>query len=300
LTLSYETDKCFSNFVTYLDGEFKRVSLRTDVLFLNNLPEDLVMERQILEGVRAIVRVTPQAAQKGVIPLRIFHRNIGGSNIPFDGKQLHLNLTVPTIANWYVDYNDLPAAIAAQLVIQAKNAAPAPSTYTAPTPSYSIPPVSYGYGQPQPQPAPSIAPQQSQAPTQANLSSILSALGAGRTSSIPNYTPAAPQQQPQPTPQASAHSSLTPDISRLLGQLGQQPTGVPGNTPTSYGQPPAQQPNPYANNPAVAPLLGGLATGGTGLPTPPTQNQQPPQTSSAGAQQPDMAEIMAQLTKYSR
>jgi len=164
-----------------------------------------------------------------------------------------------------------------------------------------MPPVSYGYGQPQP--APSIAPQQTQAPNQTNLSSILSALGAAGTSNIPNYAPAAQQQQqqqPQPTPQAGAHSTLTPDISRLLGQLGQQPAAAPGNTPTGYGQLPAQQSNPYASNHAVAPLLGGLATGGTGLPTPPGQNQQPPQASSAGGQQPDMAEIMAQLTKYSR
>jgi hypothetical protein len=85
----------FSNFVTYLDGEFKRTSLRTDVLFLNNLPEDLVMERQILEGVRAIVRVTPQATQKGTIPLRIFHRSVGGSNIRFDGKLFYLNFVDP-------------------------------------------------------------------------------------------------------------------------------------------------------------------------------------------------------------
>ena len=77
--------------MTYLDGEFKRASLRTDVLFLNNLAEDLVIERQILEGVRAIVRVTPQAAQKGTIPLRIFHRNVGGSNVRFDGKRPDLN-----------------------------------------------------------------------------------------------------------------------------------------------------------------------------------------------------------------
>jgi len=256
------------------------------------------MERQILEGVKAIVRVTPQTAQKGTIPLRIFHRSVGGSNIRFDGKWRYLNLPVPTISDLHIDYNDLPAPIAAQLVIQAKNAAPTPSAYTAPTSGYGMPPVSYGYGQPQP--APSIAPQQTQAPSQANLTSILSALGAGGTSNIPNYPPAAQQPQPQPAPQAGAHSSMTPDISRLLGQLGQQPTGAPGSTSTTYGQPPAQQPNPYASNPTVAPLLGGLATGGTGLPTPPAQNQQPPQTSSAGAQQPDMAEIMAQLTKYSR
>ena len=198
-----------------------------------------------------------------------------------------------------IDYNDLAAAIAAQLVIQAKNAAPTPSAYTAPTPGYGMPPVSYGYGQPQP--APSVAPQQTQAPSQANLSSILSALGAGGTSNIPNYPPTAQQQHhQQQTPQASAHSSLTPDISRLLGQLGQQPTGAPGSAPSAYGQPPTQQHNPYASNPTIAPLLGGLATGGTGLPTPPAQSQQPPQTSSAGSQQPDMAEIMAQLTKYSR
>lgn len=85
--------------MTYLDGEFKRASLRTDVLFLNNLAEDLVIERQILEGVRAIVRVTPQAAQKGTIPLRIFHRNVGGSNVRFDGKRPDLNLLISMIAD---------------------------------------------------------------------------------------------------------------------------------------------------------------------------------------------------------
>jgi len=57
------------------------------------------MERQILEGVRAIVRVTPQAAQKGTIPLRIFHRSVGGSNVRFDGKLLYLNLLISTISD---------------------------------------------------------------------------------------------------------------------------------------------------------------------------------------------------------
>lgn len=49
------------------------------------LPLAVVIKRQILEGVQAVVRLTRQCQINVKIPLQVFDRSSGTENVRFDG-----------------------------------------------------------------------------------------------------------------------------------------------------------------------------------------------------------------------
>lgn len=90
-------------FVAWVEEAFKARGLRTEVMFLHpNFPKEAVIQRQIIEGVQAVVELDVRAHTYGKIPLQVFDRSAGMSNVRFD------------------KYQDLDPAIAAEVVVRAK------------------------------------------------------------------------------------------------------------------------------------------------------------------------------------
>ena len=224
----------FRPFTDYLEKAFRDRSLRTAVLYLPQIPISALVKRQVVEGVQAIVRLDRSSRNTGRIPIQVFDRSAGASNVRFDGKSYLCCLQYAKIT----DYDNLDANTAAELVVRAKakEAAAVPQItpqYSA-TPSWA-PPQQYG----------TAALQQALA-QQPNIANLISSLdGPG----LQNLLSA--MQQPgansAPQPQASTQA----DIQALLGNLGRQPASQvmsPQAAPVGYGTfPPSQglsqQPN---------------------------------------------------------
>ncbi|KAH0543976.1 hypothetical protein FGG08_001743 [Glutinoglossum americanum] len=246
-------------FISFVEKAFRDRGIRSDVLFLNpRLDLAAVVRRQILEGVQAVSRLTRQTQSSGKIPMQVFDRRGGAGNVRYD------------------EYDNLDPAVAAELVVRAKQ-------------THGAPPVSNQYGLPAAQPY--------QAPAQYSQP----------------FMPQVPQQQPAAgatgaTPNlANLITSLDgPTLQKLLGALQQQPssaqpqiqhqqqspTGLPADFTSLLGagsRPQQQQPfqpqagNPYTalasnpvftGNPAFASLI---ASAGNRAPQPsvhqPQQNQ---------------------------
>jgi hypothetical protein len=182
-----------------------------------------------------------------------------------------------------IEYEDLDPAIAAELVIRAKQTHGAPQVAYGlpPTPAnYGIPPPSYGYPPPQPQQAPPQYPTHPPQPP-SNISNLLGSLSAANQP--PNMLHQ--QQPPQQT-------GMTPDLARLLGQINHQ-------SPQPQRPPPQQlqhQPPPpnYGPPPPSAQSYGQQYSQPPPPPQPaPVQQQQhqapPPQ---------DIQQILAGLNAY--
>lgn len=76
-------------FVQYLEGSFQSRGLKADVLFLGpGLDESLVVRRQIIEGVLAVMRVDRLSPTTQRFQLTVFDRTAGGNNVKFDGKTI--------------------------------------------------------------------------------------------------------------------------------------------------------------------------------------------------------------------
>jgi nuclear polyadenylated RNA-binding protein 3 len=105
-------------------------------MFLNpSFPRDSVLQRQVLEGVHAVVELDMRAHSYGKIPLQVFDRSAGMNNVRFD------------------KYQDLDPPIAAELVLRARSQAPVPQYQQA----ASVGGYQQSYGAPpshQPQPSP--------------------------------------------------------------------------------------------------------------------------------------------------
>lgn len=79
----------YRNFINYVDKIFRDRGIRTDVLFLDpRLSLAVVIKRQIVEGVHAIVKLTRQSQMSGRIPLQVFDRTAGTDTVRFDGMIL--------------------------------------------------------------------------------------------------------------------------------------------------------------------------------------------------------------------
>ena len=73
--------------MSFVEKAFRDRGIRTDVLMLDpRLPLAVVIRRQILEGVQAVVRLTRQSQMSVKIPLQVFDRTSGADNVRFDGK----------------------------------------------------------------------------------------------------------------------------------------------------------------------------------------------------------------------
>lgn len=209
------------DFVEWVQRAFMDARLRVTAMFLNpRFPRDAVIQRQVLEGVHAVVELDMRAQTTAKIPLQVFDRS-AGSNVRFD------------------QYQELDPPIAAQLVLRTKGSVASQPAYP-PQPSY--PPQPYGtptpYGAYQQPPAPA----QQYPPAAPDLTTIIAQLN-GNVDPATLQTIIASLQQSQPqTPSPAmhpAHSMGAPaapsagvDLNALIGNL---TAASANNTPAAMG-----------------------------------------------------------------
>ncbi|KPI44778.1 putative RNA-binding protein [Cyphellophora attinorum] len=249
--------------------------------FINcpRLPLQAVIKRQILEGVHAIVKLLQVNSISYKIPLQVFDRSSGASNVKFN------------------EYVDLDLNVAGDIVVHTKRSQPSPLTPHPPTPAFNN--AQYGQqpmqspqqwspqGQPHypPQGQPQYQPQYQQRPPQ------------------PPYPYTQQQQQPQygqpqtPTPQSAG--SNAPNLQQLLANLSKP------NEPQSAGPISA----PVQGRPDLSGLLSNIAASQQNQQQQPYSAQISPQSygttpnSAQGygpAAQNNVSNIMAQLARYQR
>lgn len=199
------------NFTSWVKTEIEKRGLKVDMIFLSpRLPVELVVKRQILEGVIAVVKLTMPTQGASKIPLQIFDRSRGANQVRYD------------------DYENLDPNIAAEVVLREKaKIAAALQPQQPPQPAYAQPPIQQypsqqQYQQPQAAaPAPNLANVVAQLDNE-TLQKLLGTLSAP----IPQQAPApVPQQMPAASPQNGQV-----DIASILGMLGkanQQPQYAP-------------------------------------------------------------------------
>ncbi|KAI9754086.1 MAG: hypothetical protein M4579_004869 [Chaenotheca gracillima] len=254
---------------------------------------ETAIQRQIVEGVQAVVRLSRRSQSNGKIPLRVFDRRAGENNVRFD------------------EYDDLDPNIAAELVFRAKqtHGAPAPVSYNQPQ-GYQAPQYGQPYSTPpQTQSMPLQAPAGNQGAAAPNLANLISSLDGPSLQkllgTLQQQAPQLMQQQPHQhhqAPQQQSAAGMPADLASLLGGMARttpqqqqpfQPPQGPSNPYASFASNPA-----FAGNPALASLLG--ANGGQQQhqqqQPPPMQHQQPSYQQAQPAQQ--VQNIMEQLAKW--
>ncbi|KAF1810661.1 hypothetical protein P152DRAFT_92698 [Eremomyces bilateralis CBS 781.70] len=225
-------DNLDRGFIQYVEKGFIGAGIRVDTLIMSpRLSESAVVQRQIVEGVYAVCKLTRGSQASGKINLQVFDRSQGLDNVRFD------------------EYANLEPTIGAALVTRAKQATPQPG-YGSQYPPYGAPSAPYGM----PPPSASIPPlPNSVPPTPSNVASLIGNLhGPDLQRFLSSY------QQQQPGHAQSDATSLTPDLARILSTASTQPPAQPGAyPPRGTGQYP-----PY--NPTGAPPQGapGPAPGG--------------------------------------
>lgn len=212
------------NFINWVESDIRGRGLKTEVMFLSaRLPVDVVVRRQILEGVLAVVKLTHKAQQTSRIPLQVFDRTRGADNVRFD------------------EYEDLEPRIAAELVVREKQ-----KQLTAPAPvaqAYGQP-AGHQYGAPAAQAAPNIGSIVGQLDN-ATLQKLLGTLNA-------------PIQSPTPQQQQQAPANGQVDLAGILGGLmGKQAQ------PQQQQYPPQQQNQypPHGATQNLGALLGAAGLG---------------------------------------
>ena len=234
------------NFISWVENDIRGRGLKTEVMFLSaRLPVEVVIRRQIMEGVLAVVKLTRKAQETSRIPLQVFDRTLGADNVRFD------------------EYENLEPRIAAELVIREKQkqqSAPPPAALT------------YGqqggqqYGAPAAQATPNLGSIVGQLDN-ATLQKLLGTLNA------PIQSPTPPHQQNP----AAAQSNGQVDLAGILGGLMGKPVQQQQQPQQQYG---AQQQNQYQPQGGAAPNLGALL-GAAGL----GQSQGQPQGGAQSAEQ---------------
>jgi len=284
----------YRTFASSVENDFRVAGLRAHTLMVDpSWPEDAVEKRQIVEGVRAIVKI-PKGGMglihNGKISLKIYSRDPHSGSIRFDGRRKRARDTrVKRLI--FAEYKDLPANIAAQLVVKAKGSAQPVAAYNAPPPGYGI---SYGYA-PQPAPPTGLPQTQTHAPPPPDLSRILSSLGSSGTTTLQNYVNTAQQSQ------SGGQPAFSPDLATFLGQLSQQAGGPNTATPTSAPGG-AQQPatSQYDKVKGSDGMNYGSGASSWAAPYPQDRVAQPANQGASAAGQPDMQEMLNQLAQYSR
>ncbi|KAI1087084.1 hypothetical protein F5B19DRAFT_486993 [Rostrohypoxylon terebratum] len=94
------------DFVGWVERSFLELGLKVQVMFLlPHMSREAVVQRQVMEGVCAVVELDFQAQRTGTVSLQVFNRSGGRDNVRYD------------------QYQDLNPAIAAQLVQRTKQPA---------------------------------------------------------------------------------------------------------------------------------------------------------------------------------
>ncbi|KAI1505111.1 hypothetical protein F5X99DRAFT_405378 [Biscogniauxia marginata] len=211
------------DFVSWAERAFVAQGLKVHVMFLNpQFPRDAVIQRQVMEGVHAVVELDYRAQQYGKIPLQVFDRSAGHNNVRYD------------------QYQDLEPHVAAQLVLRAKSQAQLQSPYGngqfppvqpyphAPQPPYM--PPSYPnqpYAGPTAGPGPAAGPLDN-----VTLQKILGSLQG---------QPGAPQMPGQPMPPTGGPQV---DVNAILAGFG----GAGNAAPAGHPPPPQQHAVGYGDS----------------------------------------------------
>jgi hypothetical protein len=188
------------SFINWVEQGFRAKGLRASTIWLSpRLPLNGLVKRQIIEGVQAVVKLAQSNQYNSRIPLQVFDRAAGASNVNFN------------------EYADLDVSIAADIVVHARQKERAGMQHLPPTPqpyTQGRPPMQYGHHPPPPQYAPQMQPnyaQQQPPPSQYQY----------------NQPTHYPTQAPTPATPVSNASNLQ----QLLANLRQ-----PGEAQTPFGQ----------------------------------------------------------------
>ncbi|KAL2421761.1 hypothetical protein ABEF95_005389 [Exophiala dermatitidis] len=263
------------SFINWIEQGFRAKGLRASTIWLSpRLPLAAVVKRQIIEGVQAVVKLTQSNQYNSKIPLQVFDRTTGASNVNFN------------------EYVDLDVPVAADIVLHARQKE---RGMLPPTPQNFPPPPNYPqlpYGN---QPPPQYPPQAHLPYGPAHHSPPQLQYGQQ-----PHYQP--PLQTPVPP------TTAAPNLQQLLANL-RQP-GDPHGSTTEAERNTAnlasllgRQPGPGQAGAYPPP-----AAGAPQYPVPPLQQQQQPAPAygsvpAYGSGQPpqqNVQNIMETLARYNR
>ncbi|EEA27709.1 nuclear polyadenylated RNA-binding protein 3 [Talaromyces marneffei ATCC 18224] len=219
------------SFAYHVENSFKTRGLRTNTLVLSRIPVDVAIQRQMEEGVFAVIRLTRSQQYSGKVTLLIFDRSAGASSKPRS-----------------MEYPDLDLHVAVQMTIQmhAVRRAGVATNYYPPNPTYPGPSLPSQFSQPIPhvQPAMPALPQPNQI---ANLIQTLD--GAALQALLSTL------QQAQSVPQAAMPSiPVAPNVSNPVDLASLLNNAHRQQNPLATAQ--NQRPQPQAANPFVLPLSG--------------------------------------------
>ena len=273
-------DALEKQFVQYIQGSFQNRNLRSDVIFLNpSLDEGLVVRRQVVEGVLAVMKVDrlSQAIQK--FSLTVFDRSGGAQNVKFDGAQISLPISVVDETNSIIEYQALEMHIVVELVLRAKQTARPPQA----TAQYNYHPQhQMSYPLPQQPAAPS-----SNFPLQPPSGPPPPSLPPGNTA-----------QSPSASSIANMDSQALQDLLKRLSTQSQPNATAAPQMPSSAVSQLSQQPHGEQVSPSnLDQILKALQSSGAQQAGGQQARQQ--QSGTSGAT-PDISQIIGQLNRYGR
>ncbi|KAE8352782.1 hypothetical protein BDV28DRAFT_120119 [Aspergillus coremiiformis] len=252
------------NFIFHVENAFRNRGLRVDVLVLGpRIALTAAVQRQINEGVLAVVRLARPNQFSRKIPLQVFDRSGGADTVRFN------------------EYPDVEPNIAAEIVFHAQSVQRgAPPTPFPPNPAFGIPPLA-------PPPMPQAAlPALSNPPNIANLiTSLDGPTLQSLLTALQQRPPAVPTvQQPFPATTASSPNAGA-DLASLLSAATRPPVPANPHQPLHPQAFPIQASNaPVVSDPNLISLLA------KGLGGQQAQNQ--------AAVGPHVQNIMNQLGKW--
>ncbi|KAI1608639.1 hypothetical protein EDD36DRAFT_447435 [Exophiala viscosa] len=236
------------SFINWIEQGFRSKGLRASTIWLSpRLPLNGVVKRQIIEGVQAVVKLSQAAQYNSKIPLQVFDRSSGASNVNFN------------------EYVDLDVPVAADIIQHARQKergfAQAPQfppqgysqpQYSQPTPQYQpqVPPAyppqqqpQFQYGQP-----PQYQGQHGQPPTPVTPSTAAPNL----QQLLANLRQPGDHQSPANARPPQDLAGLLSNVARQQNQAGQFPQQPPQQQQQGYGGSssyvPGQQPQQNVQN----------------------------------------------------
>ena len=190
------------SFINWIEQGFRNKGLRASTIWLSpRLPLPAVVKRQIIEGVQGVVKLTQAAQYNSKIPLQVFDRSQGTTNVIFN------------------EYVDLDIAVAADIVLGARQKErmglqQSPQSYQ---PPQAYPPQHYGYPPPLHPQYPPAYPPQHQQHNQYQYNQNAHYASQAQTPVTPN-------------------SATTPNLQQLLANL-RQPGDSQPNSASPSGRP---------------------------------------------------------------
>ncbi|EED23942.1 RNA-binding protein (Nab3), putative [Talaromyces stipitatus ATCC 10500] len=216
------------SFAYHVENSFKTRGLRTNILVLSRIPMDVAIQRQMEEGVFAVIKLTRSQQFSGKVTLLIFDRTTGASSKPRS-----------------IEYPDLDLHVAVEMTVQMhtlRRAGTAPNFYPH-NPSYPLPlPLPNQF----PQPIPLVQPGTGALPQTNQIANLIQGLDGPALQSLLNTL-----QQAQSVPQAAVPSmpmatngSHQVDLASLLSNAHRQQTlataqnqGSQSRAPNPFGLP---------------------------------------------------------------